>query len=261
MPEPIANSPNQVPDRTRVAPPGTGTEGRAPEEPEAAALSRRGIAGDRCGDLQRHRQEDACSEGSKFASAAPADAPGQHRQQRAGSQKPGRRSATEGGATGCEFVAVARPLARKWDAGAASRSSVPTAQRVSQRLAFPASRAHNRANTRSSSFPRQPRRNSSSPPKTVNSPMTLASPRISSTRASPILRHSNNGAVPAEDVGTSGRVRSAGAYGAAPGQTASTLIAPRAAGDPPATPAAQTAAERKPEVNIDASHGPALRDL
>jgi type IV secretion system protein VirB10 len=62
-------------------------------------------------------------------------------------------------------------------------------------------------------------------------------------------------AVPAEDVGTAGRVGSAGAYGAAPGQTASTLIAPRAAGDPPSTPAAQTAAERKPEVNIDAAMG------
>jgi type IV secretion system protein TrbI len=63
------------------------------------------------------------------------------------------------------------------------------------------------------------------------------------------------GAVPPEDVGTSGRVGSAGAYGAAPGQTASTLIAPRAAGDPPPTPAAQTAAEHKPEVNIDAAIG------
>jgi type IV secretion system protein VirB10 len=62
-------------------------------------------------------------------------------------------------------------------------------------------------------------------------------------------------AVPAEDVGTSGRVGSAAAYRAAPGQTASTLIAPRAAGDPPSTPAAQTAAERKPEVNIDAAMG------
>jgi type IV secretion system protein VirB10 len=62
-------------------------------------------------------------------------------------------------------------------------------------------------------------------------------------------------AVPAEDVGTSGRVGSAGAYGAAPGQTASSLIAPRAAGDPPPTPAAQVQTERKPEVNIDAAMG------
>jgi type IV secretion system protein VirB10 len=62
-------------------------------------------------------------------------------------------------------------------------------------------------------------------------------------------------AVPTEDIGTAGRAGSAAAYGATPGQTASTLIAPRAAGDPPSTPAAQTAAERKPEVNIDAGMG------
>jgi type IV secretion system protein VirB10 len=61
-------------------------------------------------------------------------------------------------------------------------------------------------------------------------------------------------AVPPEDVGTSARVGSAGAYGAAPGQTASSLIAPRAAGDPP-SPAEQPAAEHKPEVNIDAAMG------
>jgi type IV secretion system protein VirB10 len=61
--------------------------------------------------------------------------------------------------------------------------------------------------------------------------------------------------VSAEDMDASGRVRSAGAYGAAPGQTASTFIAPRAAGDPPFTPAAQTAVERKPEVNSDAAMG------
>ena len=115
--------------------------------------------------------------------------------------------------------------------------------------------AHNSANTRSSSFPRQPRRNSSSPPKTVNSPMTPASRRTSFTRASPILRHSNNRQFRQRMWAPAGRVGSAGAYGAAPGQTASTLIAPRAAGDPPSTPAAQTAAERKPEVNIDAAMG------
>jgi type IV secretion system protein TrbI len=63
------------------------------------------------------------------------------------------------------------------------------------------------------------------------------------------------GGVPAEDVGTAGRVGSAGAYDAAPGQTASTLIAPRAGGDQPTTPAEQTAAARKPEVNIDAAMG------
>jgi type IV secretion system protein VirB10 len=62
------------------------------------------------------------------------------------------------------------------------------------------------------------------------------------------------GAVPLEDTGTA-RVGSAGAYGAAPGQTASSLIAPRAAGDPPATPAAQVQTERKPEVNIDSATG------
>jgi type IV secretion system protein VirB10 len=61
--------------------------------------------------------------------------------------------------------------------------------------------------------------------------------------------------VPAEDMGASGRVRSADAFGAAPGQTASSLIAPRAAGDSPSTPAGQTAAERKLEVNIDAAMG------
>jgi type IV secretion system protein VirB10 len=62
-------------------------------------------------------------------------------------------------------------------------------------------------------------------------------------------------AVPAEDMGIGGRVVSEGTYGAAPVQTASTLIAPRTAGDPPSTPAAQTAAERKLEVNIDAAMG------
>ena len=38
-------------------------------------------------------------------------------------------------------------------------------------------------------------------------------------------------------------------------QAASSLVAPRAAGDPPTAPAAQNAAERKPEVNIDAATG------
>jgi type IV secretion system protein VirB10 len=39
------------------------------------------------------------------------------------------------------------------------------------------------------------------------------------------------------------------------GQSASGFIAPRAAGDPPPASAAQTAAERRPEVNIDAAMG------
>jgi type IV secretion system protein VirB10 len=43
-------------------------------------------------------------------------------------------------------------------------------------------------------------------------------------------------AVPTEDIGTAGRVGSAGAYGAAPRQTASTLIAPRAPGEPHHSP-------------------------
>ncbi len=38
-------------------------------------------------------------------------------------------------------------------------------------------------------------------------------------------------------------------------QAASSFIAPHAAGDPPAAPAAQSAAERRPEVNIDAATG------
>jgi len=42
---------------------------------------------------------------------------------------------------------------------------------------------------------------------------------------------------------------------AVPGQTASNMIAPRTAGDPIAASAAQTAAERKPEVNIDSATG------
>ncbi|HEX4031843.1 MAG TPA: TrbI/VirB10 family protein [Terracidiphilus sp.] len=46
---------------------------------------------------------------------------------------------------------------------------------------------------------------------------------------------------------------------AATGQTATSLVAPRAAGDPPAAPAAQiapeTQAQRRPEVNIDAATG------
>jgi type IV secretion system protein VirB10 len=40
-----------------------------------------------------------------------------------------------------------------------------------------------------------------------------------------------------------------------PGQTASSLVAPRAAGDRPATPPQQAQAEHKPEVNIDAATG------
>ncbi len=44
------------------------------------------------------------------------------------------------------------------------------------------------------------------------------------------------------------------APGAAPSQ-ASNLVPPRAAGDPPAPTAAQTTAERKPEVNIDSASG------
>jgi len=40
-----------------------------------------------------------------------------------------------------------------------------------------------------------------------------------------------------------------------PGQSASGFIAPRAARDPPAAPVAQSAAERRPEINIDAATG------
>jgi type IV secretion system protein VirB10 len=74
----------------------------------------------------------------------------------------------------------------------------------------------------------------------------------------PDSRTQQQQAGPAEDMAIAGRVgsaESAGAYGAAPGQTVSTLIAPRAPGDPPSTPAEQAAPERKPEVNIDAAMG------
>ena len=45
------------------------------------------------------------------------------------------------------------------------------------------------------------------------------------------------------------------AYAAAAAQAASSLVSPRAAGDPPSAPAVQTTAERRPEVNIDAALG------
>src|ERR1700691_927385 len=61
--------------------------------------------------------------------------------------------------------------------GANSHQPPQPMLQVSQPPAFPASPAHNRANTRSSSFPRQPRRSSSWLPKTVNSPMRPASRR------------------------------------------------------------------------------------
>ena len=85
--------------------------------------------------------------------------------------------------------------------------------------------------------------------------MTLASPRISSTRAQPDSRHSNNGQFRqrtwAPPVACEARAPTAPRLVRPP----AALIAPRAAGDPPATPAAQTAAERRPEVNIDAAMG------
>jgi type IV secretion system protein VirB10 len=58
----------------------------------------------------------------------------------------------------------------------------------------------------------------------------------------------------AESSGLTGPQSNLSAYGA-PTQTASSLIVPRAAGDPPSAPSAQTAAERRPEVNIDAATG------
>jgi type IV secretion system protein TrbI len=53
---------------------------------------------------------------------------------------------------------------------------------------------------------------------------------------------------------TNGPPSGAGASSTAPIPAASSVVAPRAAGDPPATPAAAPA-ERKPEVNIDAAIG------
>jgi type IV secretory pathway VirB10-like protein len=58
----------------------------------------------------------------------------------------------------------------------------------------------------------------------------------------------------AEGSGGAGPQSSMGAYGA-PTQAASNLIAPRAAGDSPSAPSAQTTTERRPEVNIDAALG------
>jgi type IV secretory pathway VirB10-like protein len=59
----------------------------------------------------------------------------------------------------------------------------------------------------------------------------------------------------AEGSSGTGWQSSAGTYGAAPTQAASSLIPPRAGGDPLSAPAAQTAPERRPEVNIDAAAG------
>jgi type IV secretory pathway VirB10-like protein len=60
---------------------------------------------------------------------------------------------------------------------------------------------------------------------------------------------------PASSGGKS-QASSAGSLSTAAPSTASSLVAPRAAGDPPpATPAAETAAQRRPEVNIDAAIG------
>ena len=122
MPEPIANSPNQLPDepelrRQEREPKGVLQKNLKPLLYLGAALLVIVAA-----IFSGTGRKTPAQKGGKFASAAPADAPGQHRQQRAGSQEPGRRSAAEGGATGGEFVALARPLARNWDARAASRS-------------------------------------------------------------------------------------------------------------------------------------------
>ena len=191
MAESNSHSPNQLPDEPELRRQERRTEGRAPEEPQAAALSRRGIAGDRCGDLQRHRQEDARSEGQQSASAAAAHAPGQHGQQRAGPQKPGRRSTTEGSATSCESVAVARRLAQL---GRRRSKPQPTPYGPPGQPApcVPGQPAAQQGEYTQPQLSPAHRRSSSSPPKTVNSRMTLASPRISSMRASPTLRHSNN---------------------------------------------------------------------
>jgi len=59
----------------------------------------------------------------------------------------------------------------------------------------------------------------------------------------------------AESSGPTGLQSNLGAYGAVPNQTASSLITPRAAGDPPSAPSTQATAERRPEVNIDAALG------
>ena len=112
--------------------------------------------------------------------------------------------------------------------------------------------------TRSSNFPRQPRRNSSSPPKTVNSPMTLASRRISFTRAAPIQAQQQQ-AVPAEmwahPVGSKRR-----RLRRRPGQTASTLSRRgRRATRPHSSSADCGRAQAGGQYRR--SHGPALRDL
>jgi len=88
--------------------------------------------------------------------------------------------------------------------------------------------------------------------------MDAPSPRICLRRASPFSGTATR-AVPLEDTGTA-RVGSAGAYGAAPGQTASSLIAPRAAGDRlPRRSAGPDRAEARGQHRF--SYGPALRDL
>ena len=64
-------------------------QGRLAEEPQDVRLSGRGVAGDRGGALQLHRQENARAAGRRERAATATHVAGQHRQQRAGLEEPG----------------------------------------------------------------------------------------------------------------------------------------------------------------------------
>ena len=78
------------------------------------------------------------------------------------------------------------------------------------------------------------------------------------TRAPAQPTHSPSSPALANSAGTTGPQQNAVPMQSAPDQAASTLVAPQAAGDPPATssiPAAQPQEQRRPEVNIDSATG------
>jgi len=213
MPEPIANSSNPLPDEPELRRQEREPKGVLQKNLKAAALPRCSIAGDRCGDLQRYQQEDACSEGGKCASAATADAPGQHRQQRAGPQEPGRRSTTEGCATGCEFVALPDPsLAIGTPAQQAAVSPYgPTGQPAPCIPGQPCAQQQSASMQQQLSPAAQEEQQLAAKDRELAYDARFASNLVYARQ--PDSQAQQQGAVPLEDTGTA-RVGSAGAYGA-----------------------------------------------
>ena len=166
MPEPMTNSPNHVAGRAGAATAPSKSRRGSPEEPEADALPGRGAAGDRCGGLQRNRQEDARAKGERRIRPPQPHCSRTTRRtmcriSRASAAARSRRCRSRARTRRIPPLRIRRPR---------SRPRLPhTARTGSRSRASPASPARSsRRHMRSSNFLPRNRRRSSSPPGTAS---------------------------------------------------------------------------------------------